>query len=210
MLTTLVDKRKDSFVLAISVRRRRSALHPAVDALLPAKSASSLREQLRRVLKEAQARRGVDGWSDDDPEVWVGSMLVGRLPRNGDVDELVEVALGQYEAELTLARYKKLPLTPRGISEQPGRDQGGVIMLFRRAAKGETPDSQGFVCLLVLAVNLVEAALGEALRDRPTTGATYFAVDVNGLAIVNDDVHRRLYASLRPLLGVKPDDDGAA
>jgi hypothetical protein len=76
--------------------RRHQADEPrsSSDFVVRGDDLKKLDRQLREVLRTAQAERGTGLWSDADPEVWQNGSFIGRLANDGDIAQLVRLALG--------------------------------------------------------------------------------------------------------------------
>ena len=83
----------------VTVRRHQAdAARLRSDFVVNADDAKNLGGHLRDLLRTAQAERGKGVWSDADPEVWMGSTLVGRLGPDGDAAQLARQAMEQLNA----------------------------------------------------------------------------------------------------------------
>lgn len=190
--------------------RRRGVITPGavVDTVIPS-SGNGAENTLRRLLTTAQAERGQLPWTTDDPEVWIGNSLVGRLSVGGDIEALIQQTIGQVLASrIQLPRY---PLTVQSLNSLPEdgmRASPGVYALFRSSVHSDNPRSmhEGFTCLKVTTTS--SSCLGEALmeeiRASQQTGATHFSYEAETLLI--EEFHRRWYDYFHPLGGVAPSD----
>ena len=128
---------------------------------------------LRDTFWTAQAERGTGEWADADPEVYVGSDIIGRLARGADSEGLVQQAMGQFRANIELVKLRKYFLTVQAVNNlpQPLREDTAGVYLFFRPRKEDDPPHRpvwdGLICLRVartrgqlLGPTLFEAAKG--------------------------------------------------
>ena len=120
--------------------------------------------------------------------------------------------MGQFRA--LAASLPRLPLNMasiNGLPENGVRASTGVYVLFRRAQRGDPPQSiaDGYTCLKVARASdqLLGPTLADAFAQAPRSGATHFSYIVANLELVIDAEHRRLYVALHPLDGDAPEGE---
>jgi hypothetical protein len=203
--------------LSITVHRRRSDGQAPTEIAVVSPGAPNVdfavaERRLREELRTAQAGRGTSPWADADPEVHVSGTFNGRLARGGDIEALVQQAVGQFRADVAASTLRMHPLTPAAVNslgETFRQEAIGVYLFFRarRPDDGEPRTWNGMICLRVgkTPPGLLGHTVFEATRNGAGCEATHFAFKQEALALVVEAEHRRLYEAFQPVLGDAPD-----